>query len=167
MEYPCQISRENSVSAFRKYTLIFNDGSPIRRVYPNKNPKSALNSSLPSTSLSFLLFWKTLPSTFGNDYYPILLSLTQGSSPLIIPNPSLQKYKLGNSDLHSYAASVVNILDSLPDFEDNRNIFIYYNQFCNAIISSADKYFEEINIIKNPLIFPLPERQGLQFSNKG
>ncbi|CAH2208082.1 jg18039, partial [Pararge aegeria aegeria] len=83
---------------------ILNDGTPTRRVYPYQNPKSAIDLSLSSPSLASQLSWKVLPSTFGSDHFPIILSLNTRSLPPSNPSPLL-KYKLHKADWSRYAQS--------------------------------------------------------------
>lgn len=127
---------------------VLNDGSPTRRVLPHQNSKSVVDLSLSSASISSLISWKVLSSSYGSDHFPILLSITQSPPPRITPNPSLKQYKLRDPDWHAYATSVDNILDSLPSFVDDENILICYNKFYNAIISSANICFEKIKLQK-------------------
>ncbi|CAH2107345.1 unnamed protein product [Euphydryas editha] len=115
------------------------DGSPTRRVYPGQNPKSAIDLSLASPSLASMLSWNVLPSTFGSDHFPLILSMNHQSCP-IIPNPLL-KYKLRSSNYSAYAATVDSMIDSLPDSQDDGNILICYELFLKAILNSANTHF--------------------------
>ncbi|CAH2101808.1 unnamed protein product [Euphydryas editha] len=119
---------------------ILNDGSPTRRVYPGQNPKSAIDLSLASPSLASMLSWNVLPSTFGSDHFPLILSMNHQSSCSINPNPLL-KFKLRSINYSAYAASVDSMMDSLPDSQDDGNILICYELFLKAILNSANSHF--------------------------
>ena len=60
-----------------------NDGSPTRRVYPQQNPKSAVDLTLCSPCLAPSLNWEVLSSSFGIDHFPIIVTLCNKSSPLL------------------------------------------------------------------------------------
>lgn len=114
---------------------ILNDGSPTRRVYPSQNPKSAVDLSLCSPSLSSLLAWSVLPLSHGSDHFPIIISLPNRSSVSIDSCP-LFKYKVSKAEFPNFISSVdikVNDLSltSLDNCLDN------YSKFIEAFTSSV------------------------------
>lgn len=116
---------------------ILNDGSPTRRVYPSQNPKSAVDLSLCSPSLSPYVTWKILPLTYGSDHFPIVVSLSNKSSPYCNPSPSL-KYRLSDVDWSVYSSSLDIKLASFPFSLINSCPLQAYSVFIDIIISCAD-----------------------------
>ncbi|CAH2221497.1 jg1323, partial [Pararge aegeria aegeria] len=116
---------------------VLNDGTSTRRVYPNQNPRTAVDLSLCSPSLASLSSWSILPSTHGSDHYPILLSIAQRSIPVAKANPLL-KYKVNRANWPAYADSVDCLVDTLPKMSDDENILLYYDSLVRILKFSAD-----------------------------
>lgn len=121
---------------------VINDGSPTRRVYPNQNPKSAVDLTICSPSLSSGLSWNILDSTYGSDHFPIIINLPSKASPVQNFSPSL-KYKLidvGPVDWSLYSSDLDSKIDNfnLPTLSNSLEC---YSQFVNNITSCADDHF--------------------------
>lgn len=116
---------------------LVNDGSPTRRVYPSQNPKSAVDLSLCSPFLSSLLSWRILPSTYGSDHFPIIITIPNRVTPYRNPCPSM-KYKLSCADWSSFSSCLDQSLDSSDIFPLHIAPFISYTKFVDCIISSAN-----------------------------
>jgi ribonuclease HI len=74
---------------------ILNSGAPTRRPAPYENA-SAIDLSICTPSIASSLLWEVLPSTYGSDHYPILLSFPFKNKPLPKRMPRL-KYTLNNN----------------------------------------------------------------------
>ncbi|KPJ09191.1 RNA-directed DNA polymerase from mobile element jockey [Papilio machaon] len=130
---------------------ILNDGSPTRRVFPNQNPKTAVDLSLCSPNLASQITWKTLPSSYGSDHFPIILSLNNRSF-LPSSHDPLLKYQLKKAKWTEYARSVDFLIDSLPDPVSDGNILACYDLFLKSLISSADSHIPKKHPPKNHLL---------------
>lgn len=117
---------------------IINDGSPTRRVLPHQNPKSAVDLTITSPSLSSSCLWKRLSSTFGSDHFPILISLHSQSYIAIDPCP-LVRYRLSKANWDDFSSSLDVKMDSIPQCTSNNFLSIYDN-FVDAILSSANSH---------------------------
>lgn len=118
---------------------VLNDGSPTRRVRPGQNPKSVVDLSLCSASLSSRLIWKVLPLSYGSDHFPIIVSLPNNMSPFCNPSPCL-KYILSSADWSSYSTSLDLKLDASSIFPLHVDPLVSYKIFTDIIISSADMH---------------------------
>ncbi|CAG4982302.1 unnamed protein product [Colias eurytheme] len=114
---------------------ILNNGSPTHIVLPNQNPKSVVDLSLSSPSLSLSCNWSTLPDSHGSDHFPILLSFDHN-----IPEaqyvPSL-KFHLSKANWSNYSYSLENKINLFPPISFN-NVLLVYSQFESSILSSAN-----------------------------
>lgn len=92
---------------------ILNSGAPTRRSAPNERP-SAIDLSICTPSIASSLSWEVLPSSYGSDHYPILLSFPFKNKPLLKRTPRL-KFKLNNNSLwDSYKNKLDEKLHNLP-----------------------------------------------------
>ncbi|CAG4917409.1 unnamed protein product [Colias eurytheme] len=114
---------------------ILNNGSPTHIVLPNQNPKSVVDLSLSSPSLSLSCNWSTLPDSHGSDHFPILLSFDHN-----IPEaqyvPSL-KFHLSKANWSNYSYSLETKINLFPPISFN-NVLLVYSQFESSILSSAN-----------------------------
>lgn len=118
---------------------ILNDGSPTHRVFPHQDPRSALDLSLCSSSLASLLIWQILPSTYGSDHFPALISYPSKSTP-VKKLSHLLKYNLRNPDWEKFSSSTDQFIKTIsPASPDNPTSS--YNNFVNAIESAAKATF--------------------------
>lgn len=129
---------------------IVNDGSPTRRVNPNQNPKTAVDLSLSTPSLASQLSWLVLPSTYGSDHFPILLSLNNRPTPSA-PCKSLLPYNLKKANWSDFSSSVDNLINSLPDVAGGENVVLCYEKFLSALLTSADLHIPKKNSTQNQL----------------
>lgn len=106
---------------------LLNDGSPTRRVLPTQNPKSAVDLSFCSPSLSSSTSWSVLPNTYGSDHYPILMSISNRPSIATDSSP-FPKYKVGKDKWDDFISSVENKLNLIPPNSEN-NFTENYNKF--------------------------------------
>ena len=129
---------------------IVNDGSPTRRVNPNQNPKTAVDLSLCSPSLASQLSWNVLPSSYGSDHFPILLSLNNRhmSPPAFKP---LLPYNLKKANWLDFSSSVDDMIESLPDSIDDENVILCYEEFLLALLTSADLHIPKKSSTQNYL----------------
>lgn len=116
---------------------VINDGSITRRVLPSQDPKSAVDLTICSPSLSSLLSWKVLTSTYGSDHFPILISMPNCVSPQCNFNPCL-KYRLAGADWPSFSSYLDNTSVNLtPVYSEN--VLSAYSMFVDTIIASANE----------------------------
>lgn len=118
---------------------IINDGSPTRRVYPNQNPRTAVDLTICSPSLSSILSWKILNISYGSDHYPIIINISRRVSPPQNFCPSL-KYRLTDVDWTLYSSTLDSKINDLITPNLN-NSLVCYSKFVNSVISSADDHF--------------------------
>lgn len=119
---------------------VINDGSITRRVLPSQDPKSAIDLTVCSPSLSSLLSWRTLPLTYGSDHFPIIITIPNRVSPQYNFNPCL-KYRLTGADWSSFSSHLENsALVLTPIQTDNtENFLLAYSNLVEALISSANE----------------------------
>lgn len=118
---------------------VLNDGSPTRRVYPNQNPKSAVDLTICSPSISSVISWSLLNSTYGSDHYPIIVQISRRATPSVNFCPSL-KHRLTDANWTSFSSNLESNIDSLVP-PNPCNVFECYSKFIDAIKSAADNIF--------------------------
>ncbi|KAJ8734711.1 hypothetical protein PYW08_013961 [Mythimna loreyi] len=119
---------------------ILNSGSPTRRTGPKEN-LSAIDLSICTPNLASSFTWRTLPSSYGSDHFPILISPTHPCRSPGLPKQPRLKYKFGADGLWDRFRTLVefklsNLQNSLSD-----NLIDYNNTFTNALIQAADETF--------------------------
>ncbi|CAH2087236.1 unnamed protein product [Euphydryas editha] len=117
--------------------VILNNGSPTRRVSPLQNPKSAVDLSLCSPSISPSLSWTVLPSSFGSDHFPIIISMTISSRLKVITGRPRFKYKVAKADWSKFALTTDNEVCHIPPINCD-NVHSQYVNFKNVFLRSAD-----------------------------
>ncbi|CAH2099512.1 unnamed protein product [Euphydryas editha] len=117
--------------------VILNDGSPTRRVSPFQNPKSAVDLSICSPSLSSHIIWYTLHNTFGSDHFPIIISLSLSSLPVSLPNSPRLKYKLSKADWSLFSSTTDAESQNFPPI-NIYNVHSLYNNFKNCLLRCAN-----------------------------
>lgn len=115
---------------------VLNDGSPTRRVQPSQNPKSAVDLSLCSPSISSRVFWQVIPSSLGSDHFPIKVSFPD-PVPSFYPPPRL-KYRSKKADWPKFRSCLDEEISLLPP-PDSNNLLLVCEAFKNAVLSAADK----------------------------
>lgn len=119
---------------------VVNDGSITRRSLPFQDPRSAVDLTVCSPSLSPSLSWATLPSTYGSDHFPILINISNRVTPLHNFNPNL-RYRTSAAKWESYTDNLVNSASELPNLQygTSSDFFLSaYSKFVDCIISSAN-----------------------------
>lgn len=118
---------------------IINNGSPTRRVLPTQNPNSAVDLTICSPSLASVLSWNILPTSFGSDHFPIVISIPNRATPARNFCPTLRFRLSIDSNWSSYSSSLDSRLESLPI--SSNNILDCYSKFVDAMTSSAAEHF--------------------------
>lgn len=128
---------------------LLNDGSPTRRVFPTQNPKSAVDLSVCSPSLSSLTSWQILPLSYGSDHFPIIISISNSASPFRNPCPTL-KYRLSGADWISYSSTLdLKLESSSSSLDIILSPINAYNSFVENIIDSANIHIPLKKITKH------------------
>ena len=131
---------------------ILNDGSPTRKTSPSQNIISAVDLSLCSPPVSSRVSWQVLPSSFGSDHYPILVSFP-GSHPPPLPfNPRL-KHKLPQAEWTKFSSVLENEISRLAQPSAD-NVHEVYTQFKNALLKAADSSIPLKKPPPNKIPFP-------------
>lgn len=135
----CDLFGYSLLDTFDEANLcVLNDGSPTRRVPPTQNPKSAVDLTACSPSLSLSISWEVLPLSHGSDHFPILINMPQRAPPESSPNPLL-RHVLSKANWDSYSSSLDNKLNSIP-YPNANNSLSCYTTFVKHIISSANEH---------------------------
>ena len=119
-------------------TCIINDGSPTRRVPPSQNPQSAVDLTICSSNLASLLFWKTLPLTYGSDHFPIIITNPRSVCPIPLSQP-LFKYRLQGAKWSEFAQTVDNLLNQ-GNTSSSTDVRSKYLNFIDTLSSAANDH---------------------------
>lgn len=104
--HSCDSFASDLLDLFEDLNLcVLNDGSPTRRVTPSQDPRSVVDLTACSSSLSSLCTWKTLLQSHGSDHFPIIISKPLSVVPTVSP-PPLLKYKTKQADWTKFTTEV-------------------------------------------------------------
>lgn len=131
---------------------VLNDGSATRRSRPGQS-LSFVDISLCSPSLSSLLSWKCIPSSYGSDHFPILVSLPNANNRSVPSLSPLLQYNLHNCDWSSYSNLIEEKVTSLPKVS-KQNLNSSYDSLLSIIQLSADATFKRKNVASNKIPSP-------------
>lgn len=131
---------ENLLNIIDKHNLcILNTGAPTRRTTPEQNI-SAIDLSICTPELALKLSWEVLPSTYGSDHFPILIS----SSHNILPTPdrpkSTVKYRTNIGDwklFKNLAEQKINLLTDIQHGHEQTALI----DLTEALTAAADQVF--------------------------
>ncbi|CAG9790271.1 unnamed protein product [Diatraea saccharalis] len=151
--YYCDSFSPHLIDLFHELDVcILNDGSLTRRVYPNQDPRSAVDLSMCSTSLAPLLSWKSTLETYGSDHFPLIISKPDTCIPAPFI-PSFRKFNTRKVDWIKFSEDVDRQLSLLnvnhrPDIEE------LYSSFTDALVTAATSNIPIIRSSKRNLSSP-------------
>lgn len=119
---------------------VINDGSITRRALPSQDPRSVVDLTVCSPSLSSALIWETLPLTYGSDHFPIVVKIPSRATPHYNFNPNL-RYRLSAANWEAFTDHLDNNAIDLPSLQANdiNNYLLAYSKLVDCIISSANQ----------------------------
>lgn len=130
---------------------VLNNGNPTRRNGPNEG-SSVPDLSLSTPGLASTLTWDTLPSTYGSDHFPILITFPFTGGPVHKRPPRL-KYNLRNADWASFSECIEAKLSSFPNVSCGTEP-VCASILAKAFMEAADEVFPEkkkcLNFIPSP-----------------
>lgn len=131
-----------------------NDGSPTRRVSPSLNPKSAVDLTFCSPSLSSLISWCTLPNSYGSDHFPIVITMHDSNSsfPQNLSKP-LSKFILSKANWSQFRSALNTEISHFPPVSYD-NVLIVYALFRDALLASAKKTIPVKNSTRDKIPSP-------------